>query len=150
MPGKLNPVVCEALMMAAAQVVGCDATITLCGAAGNVELNVMVPVMTYDLLQSIQLIAAVSRIFADRYIAGLDAETNRCRESIERNLAISTFLVPRIGYDKSASISREAYLTGRTVRELVQEWKVLPEEELERLLDIRLMTEPGLPGKEIG
>ena len=136
--------------MAAAQVIGYDATITLCGAGGNLELNVMVPVMTYDLLQSIQLLAAVSRIFADRCIAGIGADTNRCRESIERNPAISTLLVPRIGYDKAAAISLEANLTGRTVREVARAWEVLPEEEIERLLDIRLMTEPGVPGKEIG
>jgi len=150
MPGKVNPVMCEAVTMVAAQVIGYDATIAVCGMSGNFELNVMMPVMAYDLLQAIHLLSTVSRVFADRCVAGITANAERCQETVERNLAICTALAPRIGYDKAAAISKEAFATGRTVREVAREWKVLPEDELDALLDFRRMTEPGDLGQAGG
>ena len=150
MPGKVNPVMCEAVTMVAAQVIGYDATIAFCGATGNFELNVMMPVMVYDLLQSIQLLASVSRVFTDKCVVGITANVERCLETVERNLAICTALAPRIGYDKAAAISKEAYATGRTVREVAKEWKVLPDDEIDALLDFRKMTEPGELGQAGG
>ncbi|MCI0485088.1 MAG: class II fumarate hydratase [Blastocatellia bacterium] len=142
MPGKVNPVMCEAVTMVAAQVIGYDAAINVCGMSGNFELNVMMPVMAYDLLQAIKLLSSVSRVFADRCITGITANVERCRETVERNLSISTALAPRIGYDKAAAISKEAFATGRTIREVAREWKVLPDEEIDSLLDFYKMTEP--------
>ncbi|HEY3128474.1 MAG TPA: class II fumarate hydratase [Acidobacteriota bacterium] len=143
MPGKVNPVMCEAVTMVVAQVIGNDTTIAVCGMTGNFELNVMMPVMAYDLLQSIQLLSSVSRVFADRCIAGTSANVERCQETVERNLAICTALAPRIGYDKAAEISKHAYATGKSVREVARQWKVLSDEEIDQLLDFRKMTEPG-------
>jgi len=150
MPGKVNPVMCEAVTMVAAQVIGHDATIAVCGMSGNFELNVMMPVMAYDLLQSIQLLSTVSRVFADRCVAGITANVERCQETVERNLSICTALAPRIGYDKAAAISKEAFATERTVRQVAREWKVLPDAELDALLDFRKMTEPGDLGQAGG
>ncbi len=147
MPGKVNPAVCEAVTMVAAQVIGYDATIAFCGMSGNFELNVMMPVMAYDLLQSIQLLSSVSRVFADRCVNGITANIARCEETVERNLAISTALAPRIGYDKAAAISKEAHTTGRTIRDVARQWSVAPDEELAALLDFLKMTEPGVPGR---
>ncbi|HEV8132823.1 MAG TPA: class II fumarate hydratase [Acidobacteriota bacterium] len=150
MPGKINPVMCEAVTMVAAQVIGYDATISVCGMTGNFELNVMMPVMAYDLLQSIHLLSSVSRVFADRCVAGITANVEQCQRTVERNLAICTALAPRVGYDKAAEISKEAYATGRAVREVAREWKVLPDAEIDSLLDFRKMTEPGDLGQAGG
>jgi fumarate hydratase, class II len=144
MPGKVNPVIPESVLMVSAQVVGNDATITLAGMSGNFELNVMMPVIAYDLLQSIEILANVSRLFADRCIAGLEARRERAAQLVEESLAMVTSLAPRIGYDAAAEIAKESWKTGRTVRELARERHVLPDDELERALDARRMTEGGL------
>ncbi|MEL7061224.1 MAG: class II fumarate hydratase [Acidobacteriota bacterium] len=146
MPGKVNPVIPEAVLMVCAQVVGNDATITAGGMAGNFELNVMMPVVAYNLLQSIEVLANGSRLLAERCVDGLEANEERTREMVERSLAMVTSLVPKIGYDTSASIAKEAYREGRTVREVAQEKNVLPEEELAEALDPREMTEGGVQG----
>ena len=137
MPGKVNPVIAESLLMACAQVIGYDATITWCCAAGNLELNVMVPVMAYDLLESIDLLAAVSRNFEQRCIRGLEADRERATGFVEQSLAMCTVLAPEIGYEKAAAIAKEAYKTGRTVREVAREKSGIPEERLNKLLDPR-------------
>jgi fumarate hydratase class II len=144
MPGKVNPVIPESVLMVSAQVVGNDATIALAGMSGNFELNVMMPVIAYDLLQSIEILANVSRLFADRCIAGLEARRERAAQLVEQSLAMVTSLAPRIGYDAAAEIAKESWKTGRTVRELARERRLLPEDELERALDARRMTEGGL------
>jgi fumarate hydratase class II len=144
MPGKVNPVIPESVLMVSAQVVGNDATIALAGMSGNFELNVMMPVIAYDLLQSIEILANVSRLFADRCIAGLEARRERAAQLVEESLAMVTSLAPRIGYDAAAEIAKESWKTGRTVRELARERRLLPEDELERALDARRMTEGGL------
>jgi fumarate hydratase, class II len=144
MPGKVNPVIPEAVLMVAAQVVGNDATITAAGMGGNFELNVMMPVIAYNLLQSIEILAASARLLADRCVAGIVANRERCAELVERSLAMVTSLVPKIGYDAAAEIAKEAMRTGRTVRELCRERQVLPEAELEEALDPWSMTEGGI------
>jgi fumarate hydratase, class II len=135
MPGKVNPVIAESLVMACAQVVGYDATIAWCGAAGNFELNVMMPVMAYDLLESIELLAAGSRNFSERLVDGLEADRERAGEFVEQSLAMGTALVPDIGYEKAAVLVKEAYRTGKTVREIAREKSGLEEGRLKELLD---------------
>ncbi len=144
MPGKVNPVIPESVVMVAAQVVGNDATITLGGMAGNFELNVMMPVIAYNLLQSIDILANASRLLAERCVDGITARRERCAELVEKSLALVTSLAPRIGYDRAAEIAKESWKTGRTVRELAREKGVLPAEELEEALDPRKMTEGGV------
>lgn len=140
MPGKVNPVIAESLLMACAQVIGYDATITWCCAAGNFELNVMMTVMAYDLLESIELLAAVSRNFDQRLIQGLEADRDRATEYVEQSLAMCTVLAPVIGYEKAAAIAKEAYRTGRTVREVAREMSGIAEDRLNELLDPRSQT----------
>jgi fumarate hydratase class II len=147
MPGKVNPVMAESLMQACAQVVGNDAAIILGGLAGNFELNVMMPVMAHNLLQSIDLLANAVGQFNDRCLQDLTADRERCEGLIEESLAMCTALAPVIGYDRAAAIAKQAHETGKTVREVALTEKVLPEEELNQLLDPRPMTEAGIPGK---
>ena len=144
MPGKVNPVMSEMLMMVCAQAIGNDAAIAVGGLSGNFELNVMIPVIAHNLLQSVDLLARGATVFAERCVKGLEADAARCREMVERSLMMVTALAPVIGYDKAAAIAKEAYRKGRTVRELVREKRLLPDAELNRLLDPRRMTEPGL------
>ena len=144
MPGKVNPVIPEAVTMIVAQVIGNDVTITIGGQSGNFELNVMKPVIAYNLLQSIHLLSTGSEVLAEKCVDGLKANREPSREMVERSLAMGTSLVPKIGYDKAAEIAKVAYQTGRTVREVALEQKVLSEEELEQALDPWSMTEGGL------
>ncbi len=143
MPGKVNPVICESVTMVAAQVVGNDAAITVGGLGGQLELNVFIPVIAHNLLQSIELLANVSRVFADRCIAGIQANAERAQQLVEQSLAMCTALAPLIGYDMAAAIAGEAHASGRTVREVALEKGVLDPEELERALDPRRQTGGG-------
>jgi fumarate hydratase class II len=140
MPGKVNPVIPEAVLMVASQVVGNDTTIALAGMSGNFELNVQMPVIAYDLLQSIALLANASRLLAERCVDGIEANRRRTAELVERSLAMVTSLVPKIGYDAAAEIAKEAYESGRTVREVAAERTELDQDELDRLLDPHDMT----------
>ena len=149
MPGKVNPVIAESVTMVCAQVMGNHTTITIAGQSGNFEINVMMPVSAYNLLQSISLLASVSRNFTEQCIKGIKA-TTRGPEMVERGLAICTALAPIIGYDAAANISKEAYRTGKTVREVAREKTNLSEEELDRVLDPASMTKPGLEGGPAG
>jgi fumarate hydratase, class II len=144
MPGKVNPVIPEALCMVCAQVIGNDLTVTVAGMSGNFELNVMMPVMAHNLLQSIRLLANAVRVFTQKCVTGLKADADRCREMIEKSLAMVTALSPHIGHDRAAEIAKEAYQTGRTVREVARQKGMLPPRELEKILDPWRMTEPGL------
>ena len=146
MPGKVNPVIPEAVTMVAAQVMGNHTTITVGGTGGYFELNVMMPVMAYALLQSIRILANASKVLAEKCVDGIVANEERIRELLEGNLSLGTALAPHIGYDAAAALAKEAFRDGRTVRELAREKKVLPEEELKKVLDARSMTEPGIPG----
>src|SRR5213075_2613602 len=121
MPGKVNPVMCESTMMVCAQVFGNDAAITWAGANGNFELNVMMPVMAHDLLESIRLLANVVDVFCEKCIAGIKANKARCEELVELSMALVTALAPKIGYDRAAEIAKESVQTGKTVRQLCRE-----------------------------
>ena len=143
MPGKVNPVMCEMLTMVCCQVIANDVAVTMGGQAGTFELNVYLPLMAHNLSQSISLLTNATRTFADKCVKGLEANVERCTETVERNLAICTALAPAIGYDKAASISKEAFKTNKTVREVAKAWKVLPDEEIDRLLDLFAMTVPS-------
>ena len=146
MPGKVNPVMCESVMMVCAQVIGNDAAITWAGANGNFELNVMMPVMAHDILESIRLLANVSEIFCEKCVRGIVANEARCEELVELSMSMVTSLAPKIGYDRAAEIAKESAKTGKTVREICEEKKVLPASELKRALDPIAMTEPGGEG----
>jgi fumarate hydratase class II len=142
MPGKVNPVMSEMLMQVCAQVVGNDGAITVGGMLGNFELNVMMPVIAHNLLESIRLLARGARVFAERCVAGVEADRERCERSIEQSLALCTPLAPVMGYDKAAEIAKTAYATGRTVREVAKEKSGLSEEQLGALLDPLRQVEP--------
>jgi len=131
MPGKVNPVIPEAVIQVAAQVMGNDTTIMMGGQAGNFELNVMLPVMAYNLLQSIELLASAANVFAKKCIDGISANAETCAGYIEKSLALATGLVPKIGYDKAAAVSKKAYESGRTVRDVLLEEKILSEKEFD-------------------
>src|SRR6478752_2388710 len=148
MPGKVNPVLCESMMMVCSQVFGNDATITWAGANGNFELNVMMPVMAHNILESIRLLGNATDAFTEKCVVGIEANEERCRELVELSMAMVTSLAPKIGYDRAAEIAKESARTGKTVREIAREKKVLPEKELERALDPIKMTEPGGTGGE--
>lgn len=145
MPGKVNPVIAESVTMVCAQVIGNDMTVTVGGQAANFELIVMLPVMAYNLLQSIELLAAASNNFAAKCVEGITANKERCQSLIEESLAMCTALAPEIGYEAAAKLAKEAYRTGRTVRQVAKEQKVLAEKRLDELLDPWRMTEPGGP-----
>jgi fumarate hydratase class II len=144
MPGKVNPVMSEMMMMVAAQVVGNDAAITWSGANGNFELNVMMPVIAHNILESIELLAHAADTFAERCVDGIEANEARARELVERNAIIVTALNPHIGYDNGAKIAKEAVASGRSVRDLVLEAGLMSEADLDEALDIKGMTEGGL------
>jgi len=133
MPGKINPVIPEAVIQVCAQVMGNDTTITISGQAGNFELNVMLPVIAYNLMQSIDLLSSATKLLAEKCISGIRANRQKCAANIEKSLAMATYLVPHIGYDKAATIAYKAHETGKTIVEIVREEKILSEKELERI-----------------
>jgi fumarate hydratase class II len=145
MPGKVNPVIPESVCQVAAQVIGNDATIVVAGQSGNFEINVMMPVAAYNLLQSIALLTAASRNLAEQCISGLSA-TGRGPEMVEKGLAMVTTLVPHLGYDAAAAIAKEAQATGLTIKEVALAKTGLSADELDTILDPASMTEPGLSG----
>ncbi len=140
MPGKVNPVMAEALIMACAQVIGNDAAITLGGLGSVFELNLMMPLVAHNLLQSIELLSRAALAFTERCLVGLQADEARCQAGVEGNLTLATALLPYVGYDRAAQIAQEAHRSGRTVRQVAQEWQVMTDEQLEQALDARKMT----------
>jgi fumarate hydratase class II len=143
MPGKVNPVIAESVCMVCAQVMGNHTTVTVAGQSGNFEINVMMPVAAYNLLQSIRLLATATRNFTLQCLQGIQA-TTKGPEMVERGLAICTSLAPVIGYDAAADLSKQAYKTGKTIREMARERTNLSEEDLNRILNPENMTQPGL------
>jgi len=139
MPGKVNPVILEVAIQVAAQVIGNDAAVTLGGGLGVLELNVMLPVMARNLLESVSLLSAASSLLAGKCVEGIKPNRKRCEEMVEQSLAMVTPLAVRIGYNKAAELAHEAYHTGKTIRALLTEKGVLPAEEIERILDPRTM-----------
>ena len=139
MPGKVNPVIAESAMMVAAQVIGNDATIALAGQGGNFELNTMLPLIAYNLLQSIDILGSAADNLADQTVVGLEA-TERGPELVEKGLMLATALAPEVGYDKAAEIAKQAYKNDQTIREIAREQTDLSEEELDEVLDAKKMT----------
>jgi fumarate hydratase class II len=135
MPGKVNPVLCESVTQVAAQVIGNDAAITVGAMRGQLELNVFIPLIAHNLLESVRLLAAVAVLFAQRCIDGIELDRERIGAAVERSLAMATALVPRIGYDRAAALAKEAWQSGRTVREVAEEQGVLSRDELDAALD---------------
>jgi len=144
MPGKVNPVIPEAVAMLSAQVIGNDATITVAGQSGNFQLNVMLPVVAYNLLQSIGLLASGARTLADNAVAGFTVNRARLDEALDRNPILVTALNPVIGYEQGAAIAKHAYAQGRPVKEVAREMTDLTDEELDRLLDPADLTRGGI------
>ncbi|HUP71014.1 MAG TPA: class II fumarate hydratase [Acidimicrobiales bacterium] len=145
MPGKVNPVMPEAVCQVVAQVIGNDAAVAFAGAAGTLELNVMLPVMARNLLESIRLLSTSSRLLADRCIAGVVADVDRCRAYAESSPSVGASLNPYIGYEKAAEVIQESTRTGRTIRELVVERGWMTTEELDKALDVLALTRGGVP-----
>ncbi len=146
MPGKVNPVIAEMMMQVSSQVIGNDTAITWGGANGNFELNVMMPLIAHNLLESIDLLANAANVMREKMVDGIEANEERARHLLEQNVIIITALVPVIGYDKSAEVAKKAFAEGRGVREVALELGVLPEDELNKALDLRPMTEGGIVG----
>jgi fumarate hydratase class II len=142
MPGKVNPVIPEVVLQVAGQVIGNDAAITFGAQAGNLELNVMLPMMAYNLLQSIHLLGAATRSFAEKCIKGISANVEKCASNLEQSLALVTALVPAIGYDAAASLAKKAYEEKKTIREVALEEHVLPDPEVHRILDTAIGGKP--------
>lgn len=140
MPGKVNPVIAESLIQVCAQVIGNDTTITMCGISGNFELNTMMPVMGYNILQSIDILNNAVANFNKRCLEGIHANVEHCRETVLNNLSLCTALVPLIGYDRAAKIAKKSYETGKTIYEVALEEKILPEKKLAIILNPRKMT----------
>ena len=144
MPGKVNPVLVEALTQVSAQVIGNDAAVAFAGSQGNFELNVYLPVIARNVLESIRLLANVTRLFADRAVAGIEADVDRCRAYAESSPSLGTSLNPYIGYEAAAEIVKESVRSGRSVREIVIERGLLSEQEVDRALDVLGMAEGGV------
>ncbi len=147
MPGKVNPVMSEALMMVSAQVIGNATTVQVSNTHGNLDLNVMMPVIARNLLESVTFLGNAVRAFTDKAVVGMDANREKAASYVEWSLAMVTSLAPVIGYDRAAEIAKKSVKEGKTVRQVCLEEKVLPEDELNELLDPWKMTEPGIPHK---
>jgi aspartate ammonia-lyase len=150
MPGKVNPVMAEMLNMVCFEVIGNDLTVSMAGQAGQFELNVMMPVIAYDLTQSFMILTNAVKSFTQRLVVGVRANEERCAGLLEKSAAVALALNPFIGYDKAAEVAKEALARGVPLREVVLEKKLLTEEELDEILDAYAITTPGVHGKKIG
>ena len=143
MPGKVNPVFCESLMQACARVIGNDQTMTFCGATGGqFQLNTMMPVMADTAIESVKILTGALEVFTEKCLKGLEANEEKCREGVEKSLSLATALNPYIGYERAAEVAKEAFKTGKTVREVCLEWNILPPEQLAEVLDPWKMIKP--------
>ena len=145
MPGKVNPVIPEAVGMVCAQVIGNDLAVTIAGQSGTLELNTMMPLIAFNLLQSIQLEANAAELLADRCVAGIAANRQRCRELAEKSLALVTAIAPSIGYDRAAKLAKRARDEKKTIREVMLE-EGIPKQDVDRILDLERMTKGGRLG----
>jgi aspartate ammonia-lyase len=148
MPGKVNPSIPEMVNQVCFQVIGCDTVVCLASEAGQLELNVMMPVIAWNTLHSSTILREAMRALQTRCVRGIQADADRCRELLERSTAVATALSPYIGYAATADIAKEAVRTGRTIRDLVLERRLLTAEELERILSLDAMTRPGIAGSK--
>ncbi|MFW5787229.1 MAG: aspartate ammonia-lyase [Halanaerobiales bacterium] len=149
MPGKVNPVIPEVVNQISFQIIGNDTTITMAAEAGQLELNVMMPVLVYNLFQSITMLKNGVNTFTENAIKGIKANKKRCRELVDNSVGVITAINPHVGYEEAARIAKKALETGRPVREIILEEGVLSEQELDRILNPYEMTEPGIAGKEL-
>ncbi len=147
MPGKVNPVIAESTIQVCLWVVGADLTVTLGGLQSFFELNVGMPLIGAQMLESVHLLGAASRNFADACVKGIEADRERCESLVEQSLAMCTPLAPVIGYDKAAEIAKTAYKEGKTVREVAREKSGLTDKQLDEIFNLRALTEPGIRGK---
>jgi fumarate hydratase class II len=147
MPGKVNPVIAESAIQVCLWVIGADLTVTLGGLQSFFELNVGMPLIAAQMLESVHLLAAAARNFADGCVKGIEADRERCESLVEQSLAMCTPLAPVIGYDKAAEIAKRAYKEGKTVREVAREISGLSEKQLDEIFNLRALTEPGIRGK---
>ncbi|MFI4861878.1 MAG: lyase family protein, partial [Phycisphaerales bacterium JB063] len=146
MPGKVNPVICESVMQVCCRVIGNDATVTMAGMGGVgsiFELNVCMPVMIDAFLESVTLLSNVCNVFVDKLLDGLTVNEERCTELLEASLMTITALAPEVGYDKCSALAKQAHKEGKTIKQLVGELKLMPEERLNELMDYDSMTRPG-------
>ncbi|HEU4762891.1 MAG TPA: lyase family protein, partial [Gemmatimonadales bacterium] len=146
MPGKVNPSIAEMVNQVCYQALGLDTTVAMAAEAGQLELNVMMPVITHNIVFMLIIVANATRVFAERCIEGVEADAEQCAYWLERSPALVTALAPRIGYAEAAKLAKEAVASGLTVRELVTKKGVLDPKELDAVLDLRAMTELGVPG----
>ena len=147
MPGKVNPVIAESMIQVSLWVIGADLSVTLGGLQSFFELNVAMPLIGAQMLESVHLLATASRNFADACVKGLEADRQRCESRVEQSLAMCTPLAPVIGYDKAAEVAKTAYKEGKTVRQVAREKSGLTEKQLDEIFNLRLLTEPGIRGK---
>jgi aspartate ammonia-lyase len=147
MPGKVNPSVAEMVNQVCFQVLGCDATVVAAADAGQLELNVMMPVIAWNALHATTILKNAMRVFADRCVAGIVADEARCRELLDRSTAVATALSPYIGYAVTADVAKTSVRTGRSVREIVRERQLIPDDRLDAILSPEAMTSPGVPGR---
>ncbi len=143
MPGKVNPVIPEAVNLIAAQVFGNDAAVAVCGSLGQLELNIMMPVIAYDLLQSIEILANGSRVLSEKCVSGITADRERCYSYADRSLMVVTAITPHIGYDNAAKVAKKAVADNKSVRQVILEEKILSKEKLDEVLDLKKMTKGG-------
>jgi aspartate ammonia-lyase len=147
MPGKVNPSIAEMVNQVCYQALGLDTTVAMAAEAGQLELNVMMPVITHNMVFALIIVGNASEVFAERCVDGIEADEAQCGYWLERSPALVTALAPRIGYAEAAKLAKEAVASGLTVKELVMKKKLLEGQELEEVLDLRAMTEPGVPGE---
>jgi aspartate ammonia-lyase len=148
MPGKVNPSIAEMVNQVCYQALGLDTTVALAAEAGQLELNVMMPVMAHNIVFALMIVGNASRVLAERCVDGIEADEAQCAYWLERSPALVTALAPKIGYAEAAKLAKEAIATGLTVKELVMKKRILDPKELEEVLDLRAMTEPGVPGEK--
>jgi aspartate ammonia-lyase len=147
MPGKVNPSVPEMVNQVCFQVFGCDAAILAAADAGQLELNVMMPVIAWNGIHATRILRQAMRVFHTRCVSGIRADAERCRELLDRSTAVATALSPYIGYAATADIAKASVTTGKPVRELVRERRLVPDADLDRILSAEMMTSPGIPGQ---
>jgi aspartate ammonia-lyase len=146
MPGKINPSIPEMVNQVCFQVIGCDTTVAIASEHGQLELNVMMPVIAHNVLLSMTILANAARVFADKTVRGIEANEEMCSYWVERSAALATALMPHIGYARAAEISKQSVKEGVLIRDLVKRENVLPAEQIDDVLDLRKMTEIGVPG----
>jgi len=149
MPGKINPSIAEMLNMVCYHVLGNDQTVMACSQAGQLELNVMMPILAYNLLQALGILSNGIRVFTERCVRGIEANVERCRDLALKSMGLATALNPYIGYVAAAKVAQEALARGVSLRQVVLEKGYLSAEQLDAILDPIAMTEPGIPGKRV-